>query len=79
VRHREPPRDCTDLSNLPALLAPDDLAVLFRTSRRAIYAMAQRGKLPPALDLGQRRLLWDRDAVLEWLSQGRATSRGDPP
>jgi predicted DNA-binding transcriptional regulator AlpA len=77
-KNREPPRTYTDLSDLPALLAPDDLAVLLRTSRRAIYAMAQRGQLPPALDLGQRRLLWERDAVLDWFAQRRATSRGDP-
>jgi predicted DNA-binding transcriptional regulator AlpA len=66
----------TSLDALPPLLTADDLAVLLRTSRRAIYAQHERGLLPSALNLGQRRLLWDRDDVLRWLRERRAPSPG---
>jgi predicted DNA-binding transcriptional regulator AlpA len=75
---RTPPRQYVDWAELPLVLDADDLATLLRTSTRAIYAMHQRRQLPQAMGLGQRRLLWERDVVLEWLGKRRAPSRGDP-
>ncbi|MBZ0266516.1 helix-turn-helix domain-containing protein [bacterium] len=50
--------------NLPdscrELLTPDETATLLRTTRRAIYAMAQRAQLPGVVRIG-RRLLVRRD------------------
>jgi excisionase family DNA binding protein len=46
----------------------DDIANLLRTTRKAIYAMRDRGALPGITRIG-RRLLFNRDAVLEWLRQ----------
>lgn len=57
---------------LPVLLDPADLATLLRTTRRAVYLRHRRGQLPAPLDLGGRRLLWDRAAVLRWLAHGGA-------
>ena len=77
-RRRPGDHPFTEWTDLPLLLDADDVALLLRTSRRAIYQQHQRGQLPAPMDLEQRRLLWDRDAVLEWLGKRRAASRGDP-
>ncbi|MBK8231986.1 MAG: helix-turn-helix domain-containing protein [Candidatus Eisenbacteria bacterium] len=61
------------LANLPPLLAVPELARLLRTSRKAIYAMVERGQLPGAVRIG-RRLLFDRDDLLDWLHRSRAPS-----
>jgi excisionase family DNA binding protein len=52
--------------DLPALLTPDEAATLLRTSRRGVYAMAQRAQLPGVVRIG-RRLLFRRDDLLVWL------------
>lgn len=59
--------------HLPFLLTADDVAALLRTTRKAIYAMAERGQLPGVTRLG-RRLLIRRDDLLRWLSDSRAPS-----
>jgi hypothetical protein len=48
---------------------------LLRTTRKAIYAMAERGCLPGVVRVG-RRLLVRRDLLLESLSERRAASPG---
>ena len=53
-------------SGLPPLLLPDEVAVLLRTSRRAVYRLAEREQLPGVVRLG-RRLLFRRDDLLNWL------------
>ncbi len=55
------------------LLTAEETADLLRTSRKAIYVMAERGQLPGVTRIG-RRLLVRRDALLDWLDQKRAPS-----
>jgi excisionase family DNA binding protein len=57
------------------LLTADETAALLRTTRKAIYAMAERGCLPGVVRVG-RRLLVRRDVLLESLSERRAASPG---
>jgi len=54
--------------NEPLLLTVEEVAVLLRTSPKAIYAMAERGQLPGIVRIG-RRLLFRRDLLLDWLRQ----------
>jgi excisionase family DNA binding protein len=56
-------------------LTPEEAAALLRTSRKAIYAMAERHQLPGATRIG-RRLLVRRDDLLSWLDERRAASPG---
>jgi excisionase family DNA binding protein len=51
-----------------ALLTIDEVGALLRTSRKAIYAMVERGQLPGVVRIG-RRLLVREDALLDWLGQ----------
>lgn len=62
-------------SALPFLVTADEAAALLRTSRKAIYAMAERALLPGATRIG-RRLLFRRDDLLSWLDEQRAASPG---
>jgi excisionase family DNA binding protein len=62
-------------SELPLLLVPDEVAHLLRTTRKAVYAMTERGELPGVVRPGRgRRLLFDRDALLKWVRESRAAS-----
>jgi len=63
----------TRLDDLPPLLTPDEAARLLRTTRKAVYAMAERGQLPGVTRL-RRRLLVRSDYLLEWLHQNCASS-----
>jgi excisionase family DNA binding protein len=58
---------------LPVLLTAEETADLLRTSRKAVYAMAERGQLPGVTRIG-RRLLVRRDVLLDWLDQKRMRS-----
>jgi excisionase family DNA binding protein len=63
-------------SNSPAetiLLTPSETAELLRTSRKAVYAMAERGQLPGLRRIG-RRLLVRRAELLDWLDHNCAPS-----
>ena len=60
-------------TGLPALLTADDTADLLRTSRKAVYAMTERGQLPGVTRIG-RRVLYRRDELLDWLDQKRTPS-----
>ena len=57
------------------LLTATETAALLRTSRKAVYAMAERGQLPGVTRIG-RRLLMRRDDLLSWLDERRAASPG---
>jgi excisionase family DNA binding protein len=65
----------SSLDALPSLLTIAEVAVLLRTSRKAVYAMAERGQLPGLTRIG-RRLLVRRDDVRLWLDERRAASPG---
>ena len=58
-------------SSVPSLLTVDETAALLRTSRRAIYAMVERGQIPGVIRL-QRRLLFRADQLVHWLDQKSA-------
>lgn len=51
---------------LPLLLNADELAAILRISRKALYAMAERGEIPGVTKIG-RRLRFRRDAIEAWL------------
>jgi excisionase family DNA binding protein len=55
------------------LLTVDEVADLLRTTRKAVYAMAERRQLPGVTRLG-RRLLVRSDLLLDWLGQKRTPS-----
>ena len=42
---------------LPVFLTADETADLLRTTRRAVYAMAERGQLPGVTRIGRRLLV----------------------
>ena len=52
----------------PILLTPDEVAALLRTSRKAVYAMVERGALPGVTRIG-RRVLIRAEVLLDWLRQ----------
>jgi excisionase family DNA binding protein len=58
---------------LPFLLTVEETADLLRTTRKGIYAMVERGQLPGVTRIG-KRLLVDRETLLEWLRQKSAPS-----
>ena len=57
------------------LLTPEEVAALLRTTRKAIYSMAERAQLPGVVRIG-RRLLFRRDSLLQRLGQKSASSHG---
>ena len=59
--------------DLPALLICGEVAELLRTSKKAIWAMAERRQLPGIVRIG-RRVLFRQDALLDWLGQKSAPS-----
>jgi excisionase family DNA binding protein len=54
------------------LMTAGEVAELLRTTRAAIYAMADRHQLPGVTRIG-RRMLFRTDALLQWLDQNRVT------
>ena len=66
-------RDLVTRQSLPALLTSGEVAALLRTTRRAVYAMVERGQLPGVVRLG-RRVLFRQDAMLDFLRQKSAPS-----
>ena len=63
----------TGLDSLPLFLTADETAALLRTTRKAVYTMAERGLLPGVTRIG-RRVLVRTDILLDWLRQKRAPS-----
>jgi excisionase family DNA binding protein len=76
IRSRRPAAVAAcSLEALPSLLTIDEVAAVLRTSRKAIYAMAERAHMPGLVRIG-RRLLVRRDDLLSWLDERRAASPG---
>jgi excisionase family DNA binding protein len=63
----------TDTRHLPQFQTVDEVADLLRTSRKAIYAMVERGQLPGVTRIG-RRIRFRSDILLDWLRQKTAPS-----
>lgn len=64
-------------TSLPLFLTAEETATLLRTSRKAVYAMADRHQLPGLTRVG-RRLLVRSAVLLDFLArQGASSSRGD--
>ena len=61
----------------PVLLTVAETAALLRTSRKAVYAMVDRGRLPGVIRIG-RRLLFRRDALVDWIDESCASLPGGP-
>ncbi len=59
--------------SFPDLLTMTEVAALLRTSRKATYSMVARGQLPGVIRIG-RRVLIQRDELLDWLDERRAPS-----
>jgi excisionase family DNA binding protein len=57
----------------PVLLTAEEVAQLLRTSRKAVYQLAERAQLPGVTRIG-RRLLVRSDDLLDWLRQKSAPS-----
>ena len=73
--HRVDGRPTATTNSTDVLLTVDETAALLRTSRKAIYAMAERAQLPGVTRIG-RRLLVHRDDLRCWLDERRAASPG---
>lgn len=70
---RDPAPAFASFEDLPLLLTPDEAALLLRTSRKAVYSLAERGQIPGVVRIG-RRLLIERDPLVSWLHRSRAAS-----
>ena len=60
-------------ARLPLLLTADEVAEILRTTRKAVYGLAERKQLPGVKRIG-RRLLVRRTALLEWLAERDVSS-----
>ena len=58
---------------VPMLSTAAEVAVILRTSRKAVYIMAERGLLPGVTKIG-RRVLFRTAVLLDWLDQKRVPS-----
>ncbi len=63
----------TNERGLPLLMTAHETALLLRTTRKAVYAMAERGQVPGVTRIG-RRVLFRAETLLHWLDQKRAPS-----
>ena len=62
---------------MPELLTADEVAAWLKTTRKAVYAKAERGTLAGATYVG-RRLYFLRADLLRSLEQGRVPHLGGP-
>jgi excisionase family DNA binding protein len=72
TRPSSPTAPPPDPADLPFLLDAADLAVLLRTTRKAVYGLIERGQVPGVIRIG-RRVLVRRDVLLEWLHRSCAS------
>jgi excisionase family DNA binding protein len=67
--HRQRPSQ----SSVPFLLTVDEVADALRTTRKAVYAMIERGYLPGLVRV-RRRILVRQASLLQWLQEKGAPS-----
>ena len=70
--YERPHRTRSDLvtpHSLPALLTSGEVAALLRTTRRAVYAMVERGQLPGVVRLGRREVLSNPEMSLKRIDE----------
>ena len=53
---------------LPIFLTPDEAATVLRTTRKAIYVMIERRRLPGVRKIGKRILIRSAE-LIEWIDQ----------
>jgi excisionase family DNA binding protein len=53
----------------PALLTADDVGRLLSCSRRSVYRLADKGRIPAPVRLGNL-VRWRRDELDQWLAEG---------
>ncbi len=63
----------TGRHEVPMFSTADEVAVILRTTRKAIYIMVERGLVPGVTKIG-RRVLFRTDVLLDWLHQKRVPS-----
>lgn len=63
--------------DVPMLMTAEEVAELLRTTRIAVYAMAQRGQLPGVTRIG-RRILFHSADLMDWLNQKRTATTTNP-
>lgn len=59
--------------SLPILLTCGEVAELLRTTRKAVYAMVERGQVPGVIRIG-RRVLFQQQTLVDWLGQKSSPS-----
>ncbi|MBS2031607.1 MAG: helix-turn-helix domain-containing protein [Deltaproteobacteria bacterium] len=62
------------------LLTVDEVAALFKMTRRAVYAAVERGHLPGVVRLGgaRRSIRFRRARLIEFLRENSVASPGEP-
>jgi excisionase family DNA binding protein len=70
-----PPRAYTSIDQLPLMLTADEVAVLLRKSRKAVYTMVERGQIPH-VRINPRSVRFERDELLAWIGKRRVPSPG---
>ena len=63
----------TNATPLPMFLTADEVADLLRTTRKAIYVMIERRRLPGVRKFGKRILIRSAELV-EWVDQQAVSS-----
>jgi excisionase family DNA binding protein len=59
----------------PFMLTAEEVAEQFlRTSKKAVYEMVRRGRIPAARKIG-RRLLFRRDVLVKWIEASNGYAR----
>jgi excisionase family DNA binding protein len=69
--------DAVETRNLPILLTVPEVAELLRTSRKAIYAMIERGLLPGVVRIGRRVLVRSAELVNSLDQKSAPSLKGD--
>ncbi len=72
------PVAATSVPPLPQYDTVPEVAALLRTTPKAIYTLIERGQIGGVVRIG-RRVLFRRDALLQWLSErsGTPSPEGD--